>query len=109
METRLMTNCLVIGALLAPYAAHAVDSDSDRKHPMIFVKDSAITTKIKAKLAAEKMANLAHISVETDRNGVVVLSGTVKSLHEADKAVRIARGTDGVKSVSSKLQIVKGE
>ena len=29
----------IIGTLLAPFAAHAEDSDADRKHPMTFVKD----------------------------------------------------------------------
>lgn len=105
MKTRFTTTCIVIGALLTPYLAHAVDSDSDRKHPMAFVKDSAITTKVKAKLAAEKMGSLTHISVDTDRNGAVVLSGTVRSQQEADKAVAIAHGTAGVTSVSSKLQV----
>lgn len=105
MKTRIATSFFVIGALLTPYLVHAEDSDSDRKHPMTFVKDSAITTKVKAKLAAEKIASLAHISVDTDRNGAVVLSGKVRSQEEADKALAIAQGTDGVTSVSSKLQI----
>lgn len=105
MNTRLATTCFVIGALLTPYVAHAVDSDSDRRHPTTYVKDSAITTKVKAKLATDKIASLARISVDTDRNGEVVLSGKVRSQEEADKAVAIARGTEGVTAVTSKLQI----
>ncbi len=57
---------------------------------MTFVKDSAITTKVKAKLAAEKINSLVHIKVDTDSNGVVVLSGIVRIQKEADKAVSIA-------------------
>lgn len=109
MKTKVATTCFVIGALLTPYFAHAEDSDSDRKHPVTFVKDSAITTKVKAKLAAEKIASLARISVDTDRSGMVVLSGKVRSQEEADKAVSITKGTEGVTSVTSKLQIKKDD
>ena len=53
MKIALATTCFVIGAALAPVAAHAADGDADRANPALFVKDSVITTKIKAKLAAE--------------------------------------------------------
>jgi len=107
MKTKLAASCFIIGTLLAPYAVHAEDSDTDRKHPMTFVKDSVITTKVKAKLADEKMSSLAHIKVDTDAKGVVVLSGKVKTQADADKAVSIARETEGVTSVTSKLQVKK--
>jgi hyperosmotically inducible protein len=95
--------------LLAPVVAHAEDTDSGRTHPMTFVKDSVITTKIKAKLAAEKVKSLMHIKVDTDNMGMVVLSGTVRNQEQADKAVSIARGTEGVTSVQSNLQIKKDD
>ncbi len=76
---------------------------------MTFIKDSAITTKVKAKLAAEKIRSLVHIKVDTDSNGVVVLSGIVRTQKEADKEVSIARGTEGVTSVTSKLRIKKDD
>jgi len=107
MKIKLTTICFVIGTLLVPVAAHAADSDSDLSHPMTFVKDSVITTKIKAKLAEEKMSSLAHIKVDTDNKGVVVLSGKVRTQEEADKAVSIARETEGVTSVKSKIQVKK--
>jgi hyperosmotically inducible periplasmic protein len=105
MKTQLATACFIIGSLLAPIAAHATDADSDRTHPMTFVKDSVITTKIKAKLAAEKVKSLIHIKVDTDNMGMVVLSGKVRSQDQANKAVSIARGTEGVTSVQSNLRI----
>ena len=107
MKLKLATSCIVIGALLAPYVAHSADSDSDRTHPGAFVKDSAITTKIKAKLAGEKISTLAHIKVDTDSRGAVALSGNVRSKEEADKAIAIARETEGVRSVASNLQVRK--
>ena len=105
MKIKLATTCFVIGTLLVPIAAHAADSDADRTHPMTFVKDSVITTKVKAKLAGEKMSSLAQIKVGTDRQGAVVLSGKVRTQEEADKAVSIARDTEGVTSVKSNIQI----
>ena len=73
MKIQLATACLIVGSLLAPVAAHATDADSDRTHPMIFAKDSVITTKIKARLAAEKVKSLMYIKVDTDSMGLVVL------------------------------------
>ena len=105
MKTQLATTCFIIGTLLAPVAAYAADPDSDSAHPMTFVKDSVITTKVKAMLAAEKMSSLANIKVDTDSNGAVVLSGNVKTQAEADKAVSITRATGGVTSVKSNIQI----
>lgn len=109
MKIQLAATCFVIGASLAPVAAHSEDQDSDRMHPMTYVKDSAITAKIKAKLADEKMSSLVHIKVDTDAKGGVVLSGTVRSQEAADKAVSIARETEGVTSVKNKLRIRKDD
>jgi hyperosmotically inducible protein len=108
MKTKLATSIFIIGAFLAPlapFAAHAAEGDTDRSHPVAFVKDSVITTKVKAKLAEEKIASLVHVKVDTDAKGAVVLSGKVKTQDEADKAVSIATATEGVTSVKSKLQI----
>ena len=106
MKYKLAATCFVIGATLAPLAAYA-DADADRPNPATFVKDSAITTKIKAKLATEHLGSLAHISVDTDNNGVVWMSGTVNNQTEADQAITIARNTEGVKSVKSNLKVQK--
>ncbi len=102
-------SCFVIGTLLLPIGARGDDRASDRAHPMTFAKDAAITAKIKAKLADEKMSSLAHVRVDTDRKGAVVLSGNVRSQREADKTVAIARATEGVTSVTSHLRIRKDD
>jgi hyperosmotically inducible protein len=100
------TIALVCSALLGPMvAAHADDRDSDRKHPITFVKDSIITTKVKAMLADEKMSSLAHVKVDTDKHGIVVLSGYVRSQEQKDKAVAIATKTEGVTEVRNHLTI----
>jgi hyperosmotically inducible protein len=105
MKSKLATTCFVVGAMLAPVAAFATDSDTDRSKPEQFVKDSVITTKIKTKLASEHLGSAAHIKVDTDRNGVVWMSGTANSQEEANQAVAIARDTEGVKSVRSDLKV----
>jgi hyperosmotically inducible protein len=86
-------------------AAQAEDRDANRTHPMTFVKDSIITAKIKAKLAADHPGSLAHISVDTDKDGNVRLSGTANTQEEINLAVDTARNTEGVKSVWTDMTI----
>ena len=107
MKYKLATTCFVIGTMLAPFAVYAADSDTDRSKPKTFVKNSVITTKIKSKLAAEHLGSVKHIKVDTDKNGVVWMTGTANSQEEVDKAVAIARDTEGVKSVKSDLKVRK--
>jgi hyperosmotically inducible protein len=69
-----------------------------------YIDDAAITTTVKAKLVAEKAANFTRISVETNNN-IVTLTGDVESRDEKERAERIAKQVDGVKSVENKLEI----
>src|SRR4051812_21324661 len=98
MKNIISVTCLTIVALVAPLAVHAADTgaDADRTHPRTFVKDSVITTKVKAKLAREEAGSLARVRVDTHGHGKVVLSGKVRSQDEADKAITIARAVEGV-------------
>ena len=107
MRYKLATTCFVIGSVLAPVAAYAADLDTDRSHPATYVKDSVITSKIKTKLAAEHLGSAKHIKVDTDKNGVVWMTGTANSQQEVDQAVAIARDTEGVKSVNSHIKVRK--
>ena len=50
---------------------------------------------------------MKHVSVDTDMNGVVWMTGTANTQGEVDQAVAIARATEGVKSVNSKLSVQK--
>ncbi|HLO61745.1 MAG TPA: BON domain-containing protein [Azonexus sp.] len=97
--------CLGLGIMLAPMVAGAADADTDRSSARTYVKDSAITAKVKARLATDKMSSLAKIKVDTDRDGVVYLSGTVASQSEAERAVTVARETEGVRTVQSDLKV----
>ena len=69
MNLKFAASCLVSGALLLPIAGYAAESDSAKT----MVNDSAITTKVKAELAEEKVSSLVKISVVTDNKGVVTL------------------------------------
>ena len=110
MKRETATALIIIGVLLGPAVAlSGEDSDVDRSHPKAYVKDSAITTKIKTKLAAEHITSLGNIHVDTDANGVVWLHGTAHTQEAADRAVAIARETEGVKSVNSRITVKKDD
>ena len=106
MKRTLAASCLVIGTMLAP-VAYAADGDQDRADPKTFVKDSVITTKIKAKLASEHLGSAKHISVDTDQNGIVWMTGTANSQEEINQAIAIAKNTEGVKMVKADLKVQK--
>lgn len=71
------------------------------------IDDATITMVVKSKLLADATVGALKIEVET-RNGVVSLSGPVKSQSEKDTAVRIARETSGVKDVQDNLVVQAG-
>jgi hyperosmotically inducible protein len=108
MNSKIATSLIVISTLLVPVIAYA-DGDTDRMHPVTFVKDSVITAKVKTNLADAKMSSLVKIQVDTDAKGAVMLSGTVRTQEQAAQAVSIARATSGVTSVNSTIQIKKDE
>jgi hyperosmotically inducible protein len=66
--------------------------------------DATITASIKTKLLADDDVSGLKIDVDTT-GGVVTLTGNVKTAAEKAEAIRIARETDGVKSVEDRLKI----
>ena len=71
----------------------------------LVIKDSSITSSIRAQLASDTYKGLKHVDVDTDDHGVVTLKGRVPSQDAADRAISIARATDGVRTVKSGLKI----
>ncbi|MDD5322278.1 MAG: BON domain-containing protein [Methylococcales bacterium] len=69
-----------------------------------YVDDSVITTKVKAAILHEPSLSSAEINVETFK-GVVQLSGFVNSSADIAKAVAVARGVGGVKSVKNDMRL----
>lgn len=68
------------------------------------LSDTALTAKIKSKMALDDSVKARTISVNTD-GSVVTLTGTVGSNSERDRAVRLATETDGVTKVVDKLEV----
>ena len=66
--------------------------------------DAGITTKVKARLEAQRDLTSSSIHVDT-ANHVVTLSGTTATDTEKQKAVQLAKGTEGVKDVVDKLAV----
>jgi len=102
--SRILLGLAACGVLLGPVMTFGAE-DADRSHPKAFIKDSAITMKIKSKLAAEHVTSLGRLHVDTDKDGIVYLQGTVRTQADADKAISIARETEHVKSVNSEIKI----
>jgi len=68
------------------------------------VSDGAITAKIKSKMALDDTIKARDIHVST-KDAVVTLSGRVANAAEHDRAMQLARETDGVKSVTDQLTV----
>lgn len=85
------------GAMTSSTTA-ATTSASDR------IDDAAITTKVKAALMAEPGLRSLEIDVDT-RDNIVTLNGTVDSQEKKQRAMQLAQGVQGVKSVSDNLVV----
>ncbi len=71
MKTKPAMIWVVFGALLGSAAATAGDdANAVGTSATVFVRDSAITAKIKTKLAADHLTSLGRIHVDTDNNGI---------------------------------------
>jgi osmotically-inducible protein OsmY len=69
-----------------------------------YIDDTVITTKVKAALINDPSVKATEVNVETFK-GVVQLSGFVNSQADMDKAVSLARGIKGVKSVKNDMRL----
>ena len=70
------------------------------------ITDAAITSAVKTKFLADSTVKGLRIDVDTS-NGMVTLNGNVSSRAEADRAMTLARNTDGVKTVHNNLKIAR--
>lgn len=68
------------------------------------VADSAITTKVKSKLAVDTETSALKIDVDTN-GGTVTLTGTVPTQAEKTEAEQIARNTEGVTRVVNNITV----
>lgn len=68
------------------------------------LEDGALTAKIKSKMALDDTVKAYGIDVDT-KDRVVTLTGTVKTQAERERALLLARETDGVKNVVDRLTV----
>lgn len=66
--------------------------------------NAALTSLVKTKFLADTTISGLRIDVDS-KNGVVTLTGTVPSAAEKNRALKVARETEGVKSVVDRLKI----
>lgn len=104
MRHLVLASVLAISVTAIPLVlADETAMESDGSHH--FVKDSVITTKVKAKLAAKHMGTLTSIKVDTDENGVVWLSGRAPTQDAVDLATIITKNTEGVTAVHNDVAV----
>lgn len=73
-----------------------------QSHP----SDNAITTAVLEAMLNEETTSTLNVHVETT-NGVVLLSGYVKTIRQSDTSEDVARKTPGVKSVENNIIVRK--
>ena len=110
----MLTSAVATGSAYAENNAQTTNEsagqkvDSSMNKVGNFMDDSAITAKVKAALVDHDNIKSTDISVKTDQK-VVTLSGFVESQAQAEEAVKVAKGVEGVTSVSdAKEGSVKG-
>src|SRR5688500_9940228 len=87
-----------VGAEIGGKAATAA---SDAKAAL---SDGPLTAKIKSKMALDDTVKALDINVDTAK-GVVTVSGTVRTEAERQRALQLARETEGVRQVTDRLQV----
>ncbi len=70
------------------------------------MSDGALTAKIKSKMALDDHVKGRAINVDTS-GSVVTMTGVVASADERERAVRLARDTEGITQVVDRLHIRK--
>ncbi len=69
-----------------------------------FISDAALTAKVKSKMELDDHVKAADIHVSTTAH-VVTLSGTARTADERQRAVALARDTEGVKEVIDHVRV----
>ncbi len=100
MKNLVLCVSVAMGAICAMSTAAVADETAGA-----YVKDSAITTKVKAKLAEKHVSSLTDIKVDTDKDGVVWLSGQAPTKDAKDLAEMLAKNTEGVRKVHNDIVV----
>jgi len=84
-------------------SAHSGDAPSPSRTMGERLDDTAITSRVKKSLLDDPAVRGLKIDVDT-REGVVYLTGSIPGSAEREKAVQIARATEGVRDVEANFQ-----
>ena len=97
---------LLYGMTVGPPLARAGDETlAETARSRSFVKDSPVGQKVRVRLGSAGKDVFDRLHVDADAQGVVWLRGAVRAQEDAQRAVDIARATDGVRSVNSRIRI----
>ncbi len=91
-------------AAVAIAATLGCAATSTREGTGEYIDDTVITAKVKAAILEDPGLKVSEINVETFK-GVVQLSGFVGTKAMEAKAVEVARGIAGVRSVKDDMQV----
>jgi osmotically-inducible protein OsmY len=83
----------------------ARDTRVDERRRTNDVADPLVTAKVKTSILGDDLLDKSDINVDTDRDGVVTLRGTVASEAARARAIEIARRTEGVRKVVDALAV----
>jgi osmotically-inducible protein OsmY len=81
-----------------PPPSPQVRRDNDRIDPLI-------SATVKMKFAADDLVKAHQINVDSERDGVITLRGTVQSEAAHRRAVEIAKATEGVRQVNDLIKV----
>ncbi len=95
---------LFAAAILGLALVAGCASTSKQESTGEYIDDTTLTSKVKAKFVDDKAVSAMNINVETFK-GTVQLSGFANNQAEADRAVQLARATEGVKSVKNDIRL----
>ena len=101
MNTR---TCVALTALCAVVFVLACGAPPRRMTVSGSLDDATLTVRVKTALLNDPGVGGQKIDVQTSQ-GIVTLSGTVRSRDEENTAVTLARRVEGVKDVKSVLRI----
>ncbi|MDD5328930.1 MAG: BON domain-containing protein [Sulfuricella sp.] len=101
-----MALCACLAAPLSVYAYDDKGADTGAKRESVgeAISDAAITTKVKAAILGDRMLKVMQIKVKTTE-GVVRLTGKVKTQEAVEHAAEVAQKVKGVVSVDNQLEV----
>lgn len=106
--SRFVSTVALATALGTTLLAAGCGSSPTRSSAGEVIDDTVITSKVKAAFVKDEVVDALDIQVETYK-GTVQLSGFANSGQEANRAVELARGVQGVQKVRNDIQLKSGK